>query len=102
MCLVGGVQSILVSKLIKLKKIRGAYFVFDSSNILVTAKKNNLQISIKDRFDKNERPKGDPKYRLSIIVNFSIIESATNASLFRQPFLMIPKELDKSTRIDRD
>jgi len=67
-----------------------------------TVKRYNLELNPKDRFDKAERPQGDPESRLSIIVHFFIIASATNASLFRQHFLMIPKELENSTKIDGD
>jgi len=43
---------------------------FDSSNIPAKVKENNLKTSIKDRFDKTKRPKGDPESRLSIMVHF--------------------------------
>ena len=60
----------LVSKLIKLKEIKGTYLTFDSSNIPAKVKENNLKTSIKDRFSKTKRPKGDPESRLSIMVHF--------------------------------
>ena len=60
----------LVSKLIELKEIKGTYLTFDSSNIPVKVKENNLKTSIKDRFSKTKRPKGDPESRLSIMVHF--------------------------------
>jgi len=64
------VKDSLVSKLIELKEIKGTYLTFDSSNIPAKVKENNLKTSIKDRFDKTKRPKGDPKSRLSIMVHF--------------------------------
>jgi len=64
------VRNSLVSKLIKLKEIKGTYLTFDSSNIPVKVKENNLKTSIKDRFDKAKKPKGDPGSRLSIMVHF--------------------------------
>jgi len=42
----------------------------DSSNIPVKVKENNLKTSIRDRFSKTKRPKGDPESRLSIMVHF--------------------------------
>ena len=60
----------LVSKLIGLKEIKGTHLTFDSSNILAKAKENNLETSIKNRFSKTKRSKGDPESRLSIMVHF--------------------------------
>jgi hypothetical protein len=64
------IKDSLVCKLIDLKEIKGTYLTFDSSNIPAKVKENNLKTSIKDRFDKTKRPKGDPKSRLSIMVHF--------------------------------
>ncbi|KUK66367.1 MAG: Transposase, IS4 family protein [Parcubacteria bacterium 34_609] len=64
------VRDSLVSKLIDLKEIKGTYLTFDSSNIPAKVKENNLKTSIKDRFTKTKRPKGDPESRLSIMVHF--------------------------------
>ena len=64
------VRDSLVSKLIELKKIKGTYLTFDSSNIPAKVKENNLKTSIKDRFSKAKRPKGDPESRLSIMIHF--------------------------------
>lgn len=60
----------LVSKLIEFKEIKGTHLTFDSSNIPVKVKENNLKTSIKNRFDKTKKPKGDPESRLSIMVHF--------------------------------
>jgi hypothetical protein len=64
------VRDSLVSKLIKLKEIKGTHLTFDSSNIPVKVKENNLKTSIKDRFSKTKKPQGDPESRLSIMVHF--------------------------------
>jgi len=64
------IRDSLVSKLIELKEIKGTYLTFDSSNIPAKVKENNLKTSIKDRFDKTKKPKGDPESRLSITVHF--------------------------------
>ena len=64
------IRDSLVSKLIELKEIKGTYLTFDSSNIPAKVKENNLKTSIKDRFDKTKKPKGDPESRLSIMVHF--------------------------------
>lgn len=64
------VRDSLVSELIGLKEIKGTHLTFDSSNIPVKVKENNLKTSIKNRFDKTKKPKGDPESRLSIMVHF--------------------------------
>jgi len=64
------VRDSLISKLIEIKEIKGTHLTFDSSNIPAKVKENNLKTSIKDRFDKTKRPKGDPESRLSIMVHF--------------------------------
>ena len=64
------VRDSLVSELIELKKIKGTYLTFDSSNIPAKVKENNLKTSIKDRFDKTKKLKGGPESRLSIMVYF--------------------------------
>ncbi len=63
-------KSSLLTQLIDLKKIKGTYLSFDSCNIPARVKENNLKTSVKDRFDKNKRPKGDPESRLGIMVHF--------------------------------
>jgi len=50
----------LVSKLIELKEIKETHLTFDSSNILAKVKESNLKTSIKDKFDKANKPKCDP------------------------------------------
>jgi hypothetical protein len=64
------VRNALVSKLIISGEIRGKYLSFDSTNIPVKVKENNLKTSVKDRFKKNSRPKGDPESRLGIMFHF--------------------------------
>ena len=64
------VRDSLVSELIELKEIKGTHLTFDSSNIPAKVKENNLKTSIKDRFSKTKKPKGDPESRLSIMVHF--------------------------------
>jgi hypothetical protein len=55
------VRNALVGKLILSGEIKGKYLSFDSTNIPVKVKENNLKTSVKDRFKKNSRPKGDPE-----------------------------------------
>jgi len=76
------VRDSLVSKLIEFKEIKGTYLTFDSSNIPVKVKENNLKASIKDRFDKTKRPQGDPESRLSIMVHFPQPFQKENSYLF--------------------
>ncbi|MDD4896138.1 MAG: hypothetical protein PHS21_05185 [Atribacterota bacterium] len=64
------VRNALVGKLIQSDEIRGSYISFDSTNIPVKVKENNLKTSVKDRFKKNRRPKGDAQSRLGVMINF--------------------------------
>ena len=64
------VRNALVGKLIKSGEIRGSYLSYDSTNIPVKVKENNLKTSVRDRFRKNRRPKGDPESRLGVMIHF--------------------------------
>ena len=64
------VRNTLVGKLIMLGEIKESYLSFDSTNIPVKVKENNLKTSVKDRFKKNRRPKGDPESRLGVMIHF--------------------------------
>jgi transposase len=64
------VRNALVGKLIQIGEIRGRYLAFDSTNIPVKVKENNLKTSLRDRFRKNRRPKGDPQSRLGVMIHF--------------------------------
>ena len=64
------VRNSLVRKLIKSGEIKGTYLAFDSTNIPVKVKENNLKTAMAGRFDKSRKPKGDPESRLSIMVHF--------------------------------
>ncbi len=64
------VRNALVGKLIQSGEIKGSYLAFDSTNIPAKVKENNLKTSVKDRFKKNRRPKGDPQSRLGVMIHF--------------------------------
>jgi transposase len=64
------VRNALVGKLIASGEIRGTYLAFDSTNIPVKVKENNLNTSLRDRFRKNRRPRGDPQSRLGVMIHF--------------------------------
>ena len=64
------VRNTLVDKLILSSEIRARYLSFDSTNIPVKVKENNLKTSVKDRFKKNRRPKGFPASRLGVMIHF--------------------------------
>lgn len=64
------VKDSLITQLINLKGIKGIYLSFDSCNIPAKVKENNLKTSIKNRFDKTNRPKGDPESRVGIMVHY--------------------------------
>lgn len=65
------VRTALVSKLIKSDEIKGTYLAFDSTNIPVKVKENNLKTSVAGRFNKLTKLKGDPKIRLGVTIYFS-------------------------------
>ena len=64
------VRNALVGQLILSGEIRGRYLSYDSTNIPVKVKENNLKTSVKDRFKKSGRPKGDPESRLGVMIHF--------------------------------
>ena len=64
------VKDSLVTNLISLKEVKGTYLSFDSCNIPVKVRENNLKTSVKARFDKTKIPKGDPECRLGIMIHF--------------------------------
>ena len=64
------VRKSLVRELIASGEIKGTYLAFDSSNIPVKVKENNLKTFVAGRFKKSKKPKGDPESRLSIMVHF--------------------------------
>ncbi len=63
-------QTKLVSKLIRLKQIKGRYLSIDSVPIKANVKENNLKTAVKDRFKKDKIPKGDPDARLGVTITF--------------------------------
>jgi len=81
------VRDSLVSKLIELKEIKGTHFTFDSSNIPVKVKEKKLKTSIKDKFDKTNKPMGVSTTKaekpnttnntivIEVILNFFIIKT---------------------------
>ncbi len=64
------IRESLVLKLIELGEIKGNYLSFDSCNIPVKVKENNLKTSVKERFNKNKIPKRDPDCRLGVMIHF--------------------------------
>ncbi len=64
------VRDILVDILIQEGAITAKIVALDSCPIPANVKENNLKTSVKDRFDKDQRPKGDPEAGLGIIVHY--------------------------------
>jgi len=64
------VRNALVKKLMASGEIKGRYLAFDSTNIPAKVKENKLKTSVKDRFKKNRRPKGNPESRLGVMIHF--------------------------------
>ena len=69
--LLQNVRILLVQRLLDEKIISGKHLVMDSCPIVVKVRENNLKTSVpKNRFDKTQRPKGDPDARLGILIHF--------------------------------
>ncbi len=64
------VRDVLVDTLIQEGVITAKIVALDSGPILANVKENNLKTSVKDRFDKDRRPKGDPEAGLGIMVHY--------------------------------
>lgn len=64
------IRDILVDILIQERVITAKIVVLDSCPIVANVKENNLKTCVKDRFDKNQRPKGDPEAGLGIMVHY--------------------------------
>lgn len=64
------IKNQLVHQLIELKTIEGKSLSIDSCPILANVKENNLKTNVRNRFDKNNIPKGDPDARLGVIITF--------------------------------
>jgi len=60
----------LVQSLIEYDVITGKSIAIDSCPIVVPLKENNLKTSMKNRFDKTKRPKGDPDARLGVMIHY--------------------------------
>lgn len=61
----------LVERLIETRTISGSFVVIDSSPIVVQVKENNLKTAVRDRFNKERRPKGDPEARLGVMRHYT-------------------------------
>jgi len=69
--LLQNVRILLVQRLLDEKIISGKHLVMDSCPIVAKVRENNLKTSVsKNRFDKTQRPKGDPDARLGILIHF--------------------------------
>jgi len=64
------IRLLLVHQLIEEKDITGDNLSIDSCPIEANVKENNLKTSVKTRFDKNHRPRGDPDARLGVKIHF--------------------------------
>lgn len=58
------VRNLLVKGLIQLDQITGKVLSMDSCPLVSPLKENNLKTTVKARYDKERRPKGDPHARL--------------------------------------
>jgi len=64
------VRRALVKKLIEEKVISTKTVAFDSCAIEATVKENNLKTSVKNRYDKKQKPRGDRQARLGVSIHF--------------------------------
>jgi len=60
----------LVNQLIEFKEISGTFLSIDSAAVPVVVRENNLNTSVKDRFDKSKPPKREPEARLGVVIYF--------------------------------
>jgi len=69
--LLQNIRILLVQQALDEKIISGKHLVMDSCPIVAKVRENNLKTSVsKNRFDKTQRPKGDPDARLGILIHF--------------------------------
>ena len=69
--LLQNVRIFLIQKLLDENIISGKHLVMDSCPILAKVRENNFKTSLlQNRFDKSQRPKGDPDARLGILIHF--------------------------------
>lgn len=69
--LLENIRILLVQQALDEKIISGKHLVMDSCPIVVRVRENNFKTSVsKNRFDKTQRPKGDPDARLGILIHF--------------------------------
>jgi len=68
--LLQNIRQNIILELMELGEIKGTCLAIDSSCVYAQVKENNLNSSIKDRFDKFKFPKGDTDSRLSVHVEF--------------------------------
>ena len=68
--ILAGVRNALVRELISCGLITGKILSTDTCSIQAPGKENNLKTIVKDRFDKDKLPKGDPDARLGVIIHY--------------------------------
>lgn len=69
--LLQNIRVLLAQRVLDEKIISGKHLVMDSCPIVVKVRENNFKTSVsKNRFDKTQRPKGDPDARLGILIHF--------------------------------
>lgn len=68
--ILAGVRNALVRELISCGLITGKILSTDTCPIQAPVKENNLKTIVKDRFDKDKLPKGDPDARLGVIIHY--------------------------------
>ena len=64
------VRQQLVQSLKDAGVITGKSIAIDSCPIVASLKENNLKTSVKNRFDKTRKPKGDPDARLGVMIHY--------------------------------
>lgn len=64
------VRDVLLDSLIQEGVVTGKKIILDSCPILANCKENNLKTSVTNRFDKEQRPKGDSEAGLGIMVHY--------------------------------
>ena len=64
------IKNTLITELVSLGEINGHFLSIDSCDILANVKENNLKTSVKERFNKFKKLKGDPDARVGVLIHF--------------------------------
>jgi len=64
------IETQLIKKLIEREIASGKYLTIDACSVPIKLRENNLETSVRDRFNKIHPPKADPQAGLGIMINY--------------------------------